>query len=141
MESNPDLLKLLEQMEKAGRQQVRYARAQCFFSVLAAVCCLLVLISVNGALPHIQTLADQLQTIGSQAETVLRNLETVSSDLAQADLEGMVSNMDTLVTSSQTGVEQALEKINAIDIEKLNQAIASLNDVVEPLAKLVKAFK
>ena len=52
----------------------------------------------------------------------------------------MVADVDSLVSSSQSGVEQALEKINAIDIETLNQAIEDLSDVVAPLAKLINRF-
>ena len=52
-----------------------------------------------------------------------------------------LSGLEKYITLlDQEGVEQALEKIQSIDIEKLNQAIASLNDVVEPLAKLTKIF-
>ena len=42
--------------------------------------------------------------------------------------------------TSEKGVEQALEKINAMDIDTLNQAIQALHDVVEPLAKLTRIF-
>ena len=37
-------------------------------------------------------------------------------------------------------MEQALEKISAIDIEALNEAIQKLSDVVTPLANLMKRW-
>lgn len=141
MEITQDVQKLLEQLERNSRRQLAYARIQCVFSVLAAVCCLALALAVIRFVPQaellaaqIQELATQTQGLAAQAETVLSNLETASASLAQADLSGMVSNVDTLVKDSQEGLGQALEAINSIDIEALNTAIANLSAVVEPLA-------
>ena len=141
MENTQKLMDLLEQMEKANRKQVAYARLQFVFSVIAAICCILLLLAGVKVLP-------QLQEAALQAETVLTNLETVTTELAQADLIGMVENVDALVTNvdglvgtSQEGVEQAMAKINAIDFDALNDAIQDLSDVIEPIAKFFNTFK
>ena len=141
MENTQKLMDLLEQMEKANRKQVAYARLQFIFSVIAAICCILLLLAGVKVLP-------QLQEAALQAETVLTNLETVTTDLAQADLIGMVENVDALVTNvdglvgtSQEGVEQTMAKINAIDFDALNDAIKDLSDVIEPIAKFFNTFK
>ena len=141
MENTQKLMDLLEQMEKANRKQVAYARLQFVFSVIAAICCILLLLAGVKVLP-------QLQEAVLQAETVLTNLETVTTDLAQADLIGMVENVDALVTNvdglvgtSQEGVEQTMAKINAIDFDALNDAIKDLSDVIEPIAKFFNTFK
>lgn len=141
MENTQKLMDLLEQMEKANRKQVAYARLQFIFSVIAAICCILLLLAGVKVLP-------QLQEAVLQAETVLTNLETVTTDLAQADLIGMVENVDALVTNvdglvgtSQEGVEQTMAKINAIDFDALNDAIQDLSDVIEPIAKFFNTFK
>ena len=141
MENTQKLMDLLEQMEKANRKQVAYARLQFVFSVIAAICCILLLLAGVKILP-------QLQEAALQAETVLTNLETVTTELAQADLIGMVENVDALVTNvdglvgtSQEGVEQAMAKINAIDFDALNDAIQDLSDVIEPIAKFFNTFK
>ena len=141
MDNNQKLMDLLEQMEKANRKQVAYARLQFIFSVIAAICCILLLLAGVKVLP-------QLQEAALQAETVLTNLETVTTELAQADLIGMVENVDALVTNvdglvgtSQEGVEQAMAKINAIDFDALNDAIQDLSDVIEPIAKFFNTFK
>ena len=79
---------------------------------------------------------------------VLSNLETVTSELADSNLSSMVENVDALVenvdglvSTSQSGVEQTIEKINAIDFEALNAAIKDLSDVIEPIAKFFNTFK
>ena len=141
MENTQKLMDLLEQMEKANRKQVAYARLQFIFSVIAAICCILLLLAGVKVLP-------QLQEAVLQAETVLTNLETVTTELAQADMNGLVENVDALVTNvdglvgtSQEGVEQTMAKINAIDFDALNDAIKDLSDVIEPIAKFFNTFK
>jgi hypothetical protein len=133
MEMNHEMQALMEKIEKSNRQQVNFARIQCIFSVVAAVCCLLLLLTVAKIVPDIRELSGEISGIAAQAETVLTNLETVSDELAAADLEGLVTDVDSLVASS-------LEKISAIDIETLNKAIKDLAEVIEPLAKVASIF-
>ena len=140
MEMNPEMQTILEKLEKSNRQQVRSARLQCFFSFLAAVCCLLLLLTVAKIVPDIKELSGEISGIALQAESVLTNLETVTQELAAADLEGLVTDVDGLVSVSQAGVENAVEKMNAIDIETLNKAIEDLAKIVEPLAKVSSLF-
>ena len=140
MEMSPEMRTLMEKLEKSNRQQVRSARLQCFFSFLAAVCCLLLLLTVAKIVPDIKELSGEISGIALQAETVLTNLETVTEELAAADLESLVTNVNGLVATSQTGVEQAVDKLNAVDMETLNKAIEDLAKVVEPLAKLAGMF-
>ena len=141
METNPELQELLTRLEKSNRQQVRYARLQCLFAVLAAVCCCAMLFAVLSVVPQIQQIALQIQDLGTQTETVLTNLESVTAELAEVDLGSMVSNVDTLVADSQEGVKQALDKINELDIDSLNRAIADLSAVVKPLADFFNRFR
>ena len=141
MEQDQKLLELLQQMEKSNRKQVTCARLQLVFSLIAAVCCVALLLVGIKILP-------QLQEATAQAETVLQNLETVTTELAQADLSGMVENIDALVTNvdglvgtSQAGVEETMKKINGIDFDALNNAIKDLANVIEPIAKFFNTFK
>ena len=141
MENNEKMMELLERMEKANRKQVAYARLQFLFAAVAAICCAVLLFFGLKILP-------QLQEAAVQAETVLSNLESVTTELAQADLSGMVENVDVLVTNvdglvgtSQTAVEQTMTKINSVDFEALNDAIEDLSAVIEPIANFFNTFK
>lgn len=141
MEIDQKFLELLERIESSNRKQTRYARLQFILSFTAAGACLVLIFAGMKILP-------QLRQIIMQTETVLTNLETVTTELASADLPGMVSeidvlvgNVDELVSTSQTGVEQAIAKINAISFDQLNEAIKDLSDVIEPIAKFFKSFK
>jgi predicted PurR-regulated permease PerM len=134
MDQNQKMLELLERMEKNSRKQVFFARVQFILSAVALLCCIVLLLSGMKILP-------QLQNTVQQTETVISNLESVTTALAQADLANMVNNVDGLVTTSQEGIEQAMEKIDAIDIEALNQAIKDLSDVINPISNFFNKFK
>ena len=131
MEENREFMDLLRQIRRSNRTQTIVCCILCVFALIAAVCCVLLFTKVYDMLP-------QLNVVFAQLETVLTNLETVTKELAQADIGSMVSNVDTLAQTSQSGIQQALEKINGIDIENLNKAIDNLSKIVTPLADLVQ---
>ena len=133
MEEKLDLRDLLERLDESNRQQAKFAKWQCIFSVASAVC-------VVGLFLLVYTLMPQVQELTAQMETVLTNLEVVTDQLAGMDLGSMVENVDVLVTTSQAGVEQAMDQLNGIDFETLNRAINDLADVVEPLARFFNVF-
>ena len=64
----------------------------------------------------------------------------VSNQLTEADLAALVDHVDKLAINSEEGIQKALEQINSIDIDSLNQAIQDLSDVVSPLARLMGRF-
>ena len=138
MSEDHNLRELLEQIELSTRKQMRFARLQFICTVLAAAVLIIFAITCVRILP-------QFQEMVAQAEIVLGNLESVTTELAKTDLTGMVENIDALVanvdglvSTSQSGVEQTMEKINAVDFDALNKAIEDLSAVIEPLAKTVK---
>ena len=147
MENYTDLTLVLKRLEESSRKQVLYVRLQFIFSLVTALCCGLVLFVAVKYLPDlleliskIQNMAAQLHDLASQAESVMTNLESVTDVLANTDLKIMVDNMNSLVISSQDGIAQTMEKLNAIDFDALNKAIANLSAVVEPLANFFKVF-
>lgn len=131
MEQDTRLYEVLEQLEKNSRKQLFASRLQCLFSIICAVCCAILLISVLRFLP-------QIETIIAHADAVLSNLDVVTQELAKLDLAQMLENINGLVSTSQAGVEDALSKINEIDFDTLNQAVKDLSNVVKPLADFVK---
>lgn len=152
MEESNQMQELMLHIEESNRKQVKYAKWQCIFSAVAAVSCIAVLVLLVSLLPRLDALVNQ-------AEAVIADVQQVSSQLAQADWEGLTSDLEEvsqqiasanlggiardvsqLVQSSQAGLEEALAKLNAIDLETLNKAIADLSTVVEPLARFVNRF-
>lgn len=124
---------LLEQIQASLEKQNHFAKLQCILTAIVVVCCVGVIWTVNSVLP-------QLQDLSVQAETTLTNLQGITEQLAQADLQGMVHNVDQLVTSSQSAVEQTMTKMNSLDLDTLNKAIKDLAAVIEPMAKFFGMF-
>ena len=133
MENQEQIQKLLEKMEANSRRQLFYSRIQFFATLALTVCSVLLLVRIRQFLPQIELLA-------SQAEQVLANLEAVTGELQKLDLVGMVENINSLVTTGQEGVEEALGAIKEIRFDALNQAIEDLSAVIQPMADFVKRF-
>lgn len=133
MEEKQELQELLKRLDESNRQQAKYAKWQCMLSVAAAVCCV-------GLFVLVCTLMPQVRELTGQMESVLTNLEIVTDQLAGMDLGSMVKNVDELVTTSQAGVKETMDKLNTIDFDTLNKAIDDLAAVVQPLAKFFGVF-
>jgi len=135
-----DMHEILERMEKTNRQHLRHARLQSFLTLLAALCFVGLVFAVSSIMPRLSGFVDEAEKLLGQAEVVLTNLEEVTEELTELEFAQMVEDVDNLVRSSQAGLEETLEKVNSIDIEKLNEAIDDLSKVVEPLTKFFKVF-
>ncbi len=152
MEENKNMQVWMDRVEESNRQQAKFARIQCLFSAVAAICCAAVLVVVVGLLPKINSMVAQVDVVltnveqvsqelaDADIEGVMTNLEQVADEMAQADLGGLAENVDGLVKTSETGVQEAVDKLNAIDLDTLNKAIKDLADVVEPLARFFNKF-
>ena len=132
-----NLEELLSKIEESERRQEKYAKRQYLMTIVMALCCAGMFCAVFLAYKSIVPTAQKsLQTIGAVAE----DLGQVSNQLTEADLAALVDHVDKLAINSEEGIQKALEQINSIDIESLNQAIQDLSDVVSPLARLMGRF-
>lgn len=144
MENNQEIL---AKLEKHTRQQLLFTRILCILCAAAVVCTLILMFSVTSAATQLtklaaplQELTAQMQGLAGEAETVMADLGTVAEALAGADLGSIVENVNLLAADSQSAVAEAMEKLEAIDIEALNKAIKDLAAIVEPLAKISSMF-
>lgn len=141
-------------MEKYARQQLLFTKILCGIFALVLVCILVLTVAISGvakqlvaiivplenAVGQVEDVAVQVNNMTGQAEIIMDNMEAVTQTLADADLGGMVENVNALTADSQTAVTEAIKKLDAIDIDTLNKAILDLADVVEPLAKVAHIF-
>ena len=124
----------LQKIEKSNRQQVRLTCLMCVFALIAVLCCILAAGLVYSVLPEITSMVTQMQS-------VLSNLEDATAQLSVLDFSGMVSSVEDLVATAQTGLEETIIKLNTIDFDALNQAIEDLAKVIEPLKKVMNVFR
>lgn len=141
MEDNKEMLELLKKMEASSRKQLWYARIQCVGVLVAVACFAGIFFLIRDFLPQISAIVTEIPGVVAQMEVVLGNLEVVTTELTTVDFAGMVEGVNTLVATGQIGLEETVAKLNAIDFEALNQAIDTLSQVIEPLAKFFKVFR
>jgi len=140
MEENMEMLELLQKIEVSSRRQLMYTRIQCIAALVAVACFAGIYFLIRDFLPQISAIITEIPGVVAQMESVLGNLEMVTKELTTVDFAGMVEGVNTLVATGQVGLEETVAKLNAIDFEGLNQAIDSLAQVVDPLAKFFKVF-
>lgn len=85
----------------------------------------------------------QLNSILYEAETTFSKLSAISADIEEADVPGMIEQINVLVQDGQTAaaaatgsMQTAAAKMDALDIDTLNHSIQDFAAVVEPLSKL-----
>ena len=140
MEENKETLELLRKIERSSRIQIYSGYVRTGLMLVCAVCMAVLVVMVFRLMPQINELLAQAQHAFNQVGTVLDYLEQTSYQLSQVDLQGMVSNVDGLVSTGQQSLEASMEKLNGVDFEALNKAIKDLEAVIEPLAKMTKVF-
>lgn len=64
------------------------------------------------------------------------SLSDLSESISLTDIADTLEEVELLISESRDGVQQAAEKIEDFDVDKLNDTIESLNTIIEPLANL-----
>ena len=114
-------------------EQQKLLKAMYRMSIIRTVACLLIFLVIAGSalyvLPGVKRLVDQLSI--------------VADNLEQIDVTYMTESVTNLAVtgteSPETAMRQvtaALENLNKLDIDTLNQSIADLGAIVEPMARL-----
>ena len=96
------------------------------------------IVTANDAIVQANDAIVQVNTMLNDIQPAIDNLNKVTQELADADIEGMLDNVNTLVVSSEKNLGDALKTITEIDIKSLNESIEDLNAVVKPLAAMFR---
>ena len=114
------------------KKQLKYQKLSFLMSMLSAIFTGGMLIVIVGfvmfAVPKINTIYDSTMVS-------LKNLEQLTAELNEADLGGTVENINNLTIQATGDLSASMERLNSVDLEKLNEAIDNLNATVEPMAK------
>ena len=133
---NTDLTQKLLEVEK---KQFSMLRIMMIANVVLAACIVLALLVMLQKMMSVATNADQaLEEVNTLAGNAQKTLENI--DRTVEDANTTVNSAGKILEENAEGMEQALENINGIDFESLNQAIKDLQQSVEPLANLGRMF-
>ena len=133
MEENREVLELLRKIERTNRVKMITLIFLGVLMLAAAVSCVSLCLMIGDMLPKVNGILDQM-------ETILTDLEQTSDALSQLDLQTMVMDVDALVRYAQESLASTMDKLDTIDLEKLNQAIGDLAQIIEPLANFFRKF-
>ncbi len=115
---------LLESLKKLEKKHLFYQRVICALMLVIAIGVVCV---VPGTIRTLKVARDTMENANA---TILQASEAIGQ--AQTTLE----DVSAFVTVGGDELAVAMEKINGIDIEGLNDGIADLKAVIEPLARL-----
>ncbi len=115
---------ILQEQLECARKQMRYSRITC---IMATVMALTLVISAVFVVPSLNRAADSIAQVSGQLEEL---------QLQDLELAETLKDIDEFVITSEKGVQKTIEKLDAVDLEKLNEAIEALRNVVEPLRRI-----
>ena len=72
------------------------------------------------------------------AQRTLDNLETVSEDLKALELAEAIKNIEDNTAQAMEDVSGAMDQINSLDVDTLNQSIQELKESTEKFSRLFK---
>ena len=108
-------------------------------NVVLAACIVLAMLVMLPKMVSVAASADKaLEEVNILAGNAQKTLENI--DKTVEDANTTVNSAGKILEENAEGMEQALENINGIDFESLNQAIKDLQQSVEPLANLGRMF-
>lgn len=129
---------MMERIEASNAGQEKYAKKQYHMSRITAAASVIILGTV---LYTASVFIPKVNMTYQNMDLIMEDLQTITSGLAEADINKMINDVDNLAVRSQENIGRAMEKLEAIDIDGLNQAIKNLSDVVEPFAEFFNKFR
>ena len=115
-----------EEQTRLLKKQLVHMRIHTATGLILTAAFLFVIIRL---LPGLTQALDQANAVLADAGAAIEDLQEVSQ------------NVNELVDSGSLAIGQTIEKIEQMDIEQLNGAIADLNRVIEPLAEFFGRFQ
>lgn len=127
-------------MEDFDRKRLFWTRLTALATLSLLVIVLVTVIVSSLKLADMQNDFDRLVKMADAMEGMSDNLANVSGQLEQIDWEGLAVNINLTAEKAQQSMDAALLAIDELDIDTLNEAIANLRDVIDPLAKFFNTF-
>ena len=144
---------LLVELVKSQRQSsTRQMIASIFVVVIALIMAVAVAVIVPKAMSlmsDLQASLGQINTLVSEAQESVEKIDDMLVEIqptvdslggAIENIDGMVGNLDSMITDNSENLKAAIEKMNGIDFDTLNQAIAELEATVQPFANFFGGF-
>lgn len=124
---------LLEEILKTQKRTLLGTRIA---TAAVVIMCAAVCISLGILVPKVTKTLDDVNAAIERTESLVE-----SAEKSLSEIDGMIANVNTLVVDNTESLEEAVNNLNSVNFDELNQAIQDLGDVVEPLANFVNKFR
>ena len=112
-------------------QSVYYQKKAAARGAVAVFAHILLIIVLSAVLVSGALLAPRVIGLIRHAEGSLSEIDGIMDDV-----RSVTEDAKTMLENDADGIGEAMNKLNAIDFDKLNEAIRNLSDAAEPLAEL-----
>lgn len=134
---NNNLTEIKEEMKKDNRKDAFKDNIRNAALIVMAICAIIVTVYVVLLIKNIN---NKINAIYVKADAAVTTLNEVANDVSEADLPGMAQQLKSLTEDATDAVATAMDKIDSIDIESLNDTIHQLDDTTEAFANTVNAI-
>ena len=121
---------LLEKQAKTSKIQTATVSV---LMLIVAVALIVLSVQVGGVLEQANSAIDEITILTTELNTILE--ESQITELLN-NANALIEESGDALTKALEDVDEALGTVSQIDIETLNSAIADLQKVIQPLAKL-----
>lgn len=123
--NNEEIVALLKDIQSQGKKRVFWSRIS---AVLLAAFVAVFAVSAAMIVPKATVALDSANARLSSLESTISKLEIALDSITE------------LTEETATSLDTAMDHLNSVDFEGLNQAITDLGNVVSPLANLFGRF-
>lgn len=131
-------IEILVDLQKANQKNLIYQRISTVLMLIFVIAILCLVPNVISTLNTVKTTLTSVNEAITLIEEAMESVDTLA-DEASTTMESIQTLADEGVTAME-GMDDALEKINEMDMDTLNNAIQDLSDVVEPMAEFFNIF-
>ena len=135
---NDNLSEIKAEMVKDNKRDAVKDNIRNIALVVMAVCAVIITVYVVALIYNIN---NKINAIYVKADTAVTALNQVASDVQEADLAGMADQLKVLTEDATNAVGSAMDKIDALDIERLNSTIHQLDETTEAFSSTVSAIR
>ncbi len=139
-DSSQSTEELLRQILEADIKEVKYAKRAAFFMMgiflIFLVAAIIIVPKVVSTLSSANTAIMAANDTLAQANEALSGINTMTGSIT-----GTSDKMNSMLVDNSEALTDAVDKMNNIDFEGLNQAIQDLQDAVGPFAGFMNKFK
>lgn len=134
---NSNLTEIKEEMKKDNRKDAFKDNVRNAALIVMAICAIIVTVYVVMLIKNIN---DKINAIYVKADAAVTTLNEVANDVSEADLPGMAQQLKSLTEDATDAVATAMDKIDSIDIDSLNDTIHQLDETTQAFASTVNAI-